>query len=151
MTTQAASHEAHRNIFKFIPVAMGSLLVAALYMMLTLSAAAQTLQEQLEEIEKVLPGNSYTKLSPALAVQSWELAATVAHIQKPASCKTAKLIDTKVTKVVENVIFTSKRRLKQGRWSEVWTFDKCGKKVRVRGDFQADGRGTADGEFHLAQ
>ncbi len=79
------------------------------------------------------------------------MAATVAFIQRPASCNNTKLVDTRVTAVHEKVVFTSKRKLKQGRWSEIWTFDKCGKKVRVRADFKADGKGTADGEFSIAK
>ena len=98
-------------------------------------------------IEEAMPGTSYTKYSPALALQAWQLAAMVAHLQEPKSCKTAKLIDTKVIAVKEQVVFTAKRRLEKGRWSEIWTFDKCGKKIRVRANFKADGRGTADGEF----
>ncbi|WP_413717755.1 hypothetical protein [Silicimonas sp. MF1-12-2] len=116
---------------------------------LALPVAANTLEQQLKEIDEVLPGNSYTKYSPALAVQAWEMAATVAFIQKPTSCQKTKLINTKVTDVDEKVVFTSKRLLKQGRWSEIWTFDKCGTRIQVRAAFQADGKGAADGEFSL--
>ena len=99
-------------------------------------------------VDDVIPGSSYTKYAPNLAIQSWEIATMSAHIQEPRTCQTAKLTDTKVIEVQQQVIFDSRKRLKQGRWSEVWTFDKCGRKVRVRADFKADGRGFADGEFN---
>ncbi|MDX5412338.1 MAG: hypothetical protein LPK02_04755 [Rhodobacterales bacterium] len=113
--------------------------------------SARTPAQQLVDIETAVPGNSYTKLSPALALQVWEMAATIAHIQEPATCKTARLIGTRVIAVEESVVFTSERKLKQGRWSEIWTFDRCGKTINVRADLKADGKGTADGEFYLAK
>lgn len=151
MSVKSARIVVHHETFRLIAVALGILFIAALSIILAFPVAAESLEQQLEKIEEVVPGNSYTKYSPALAVQSWEMAATVAHIQKPASCKTAELIDTKVIAVKEKVVFTSKRKLKQGRWSEIWTFDKCGKIVRVLADFKADGKGTADGNFSVAQ
>ena len=130
---------------------LAAVLITLLPIVEPLPAKAMSLEQQLAEIDEALPGSSYTKYSPALAVQSWEMAATIAHIQKPASCNTAKLIDTKVQAVQEKVVFTSERKLRQGRWTEIWTFDKCGKTIRVRAVFKADGRGTADGEFSLDQ
>lgn len=114
---------------------------------LLLFAVAVASPPRAQTIQEAMPGTSVTKNSSALAFQSWELAAMVAHLQKPTSCKTAKLIDTKVVSVDERVVFLRGGRLKSGRWSEVWTFDKCGTRVRVRADFKADGRGFADGEF----
>ena len=114
---------------KRISGSLESLLTAALFVFLALPVLAGSLEQQLAEIDDMLPGKSYTKHSPALAVQSWEMAATVAFIQKPASCETTKLVDTKVTAVEEKVAFTAKsRKLKKGRGLEIWTFDKCQKK-----------------------
>ncbi|SLN54699.1 hypothetical protein PEL8287_02933 [Roseovarius litorisediminis] len=151
VSVKRASSDVLRELFRLFGVALRCLFIAAFSITLTGPIAAQSLKEQLDKIQEVLPGNSYTKYSPALAVQSWEMAATVAHIQKPMSCKTAKIIDTKVTAVKEKVIFTSKRKLKQGHWLEIWTFDKCGKRVRVQAEFRADGKGTADGDFSVAK
>lgn len=150
MPAQAAGVQTQRGFVGLARAAVGALLIAVISIAAPSPVSAKSLEQQLAEIDELMPGNSYTKLSPALAVQSWEMAATIAHIQKPASCKTAKLIGTKVTAVKENVVFTSDRKLKQGRWSEIWTFDKCGKIIRVRADFKADGKGTADGAFSLA-
>ena len=137
---------------KRVSGSLGSLLIAALFIFLAFPVLAASLEQQPAEIDDMLPGKSYTKHSPALAVQSWEMAATVAFTQKPASCETAKPVDTKVTAADEKVAFTAKsRKLKQGRWSEIWTFEKCGKIVRVQADFKADGKGTADAEFFLAK
>jgi hypothetical protein len=148
---QTAIGNGGRVFFILIKVVLVAVMVTVVSTVAPLSASAKSLEEQLAEIEEALPGGSYTKYSPALAVQSWEMAATVAYIQKPASCDTVQLIDTRVTAVQQKVVFTKGRKLKQGRWSEIWTFDKCGKKIRVRADFKADGRGTADGDFSLAQ
>jgi len=148
---QASIGNGGRVFFILIKVVLVAVMVTVLSTVAPLSASAKSLEEQLAEIEEALPGGSYTKYSPALAVQSWEMAATVAYIQEPAYCDTVQLIDTRVTAVQQKVVFTKGRKLKQGRWSEIWTFDKCGKKIRVRADFKADGSGTADGDFSLAQ
>lgn len=119
MSIQFACCRLRLEPFRLVAAVLRSFFVAALSITLALPVAAASLEQQLQEIDKALPGQSYTKYSPALAVQAWELAATVAHIQEPASCQTAKLVDTKVTAVTEKVVFTSKRKLKQGRWSEI--------------------------------
>ncbi len=149
--SKTSSVQGDYEFINLTKIVLGALLIIVVLTVAPMPASATSLEQQLAEIEEALPGNSYTKFSPALAVQSWEMAATIAHIQKPASCKTAKLIDTKVMAVQQKVVFTSARKLKQGRWSEVWTFDKCGKKIRVQAEFKADGRGTADGDFSLAK
>lgn len=151
MSAQSAKNVAHSETSRLIAHALRGFVVAAFLIISAFPVAAKSLEQQLAEIEEVVPGNSYTKFSPALAIQSWEMAATVAFIQRPASCNNTKLVDTRVTAVHEKVVFTSKRKLRQGRWSEIWTFDKCGKRVRVRADFKADGKGTADGEFSIAK
>ena len=146
---QTADGHGFRVFFGLTKVVWVALAFTILLTTSPLAVSAKSLEEQVAEIEKALPGN--TKYSPALAVQSWEMAATIAHIQRPASCPTAKLINTKVTAVQQKVVFTKARKLKQGRWSEIWTFDKCGKRIRVRANFKADGKGTADGEFAVVQ
>lgn len=121
-----------------------SALIGALMILVTCAFAAPL---GATTVKEAMPGASYTKYSPALALQAWQIAATVAHLQEPRTCKTAKLVDTKVVAVQEQVVFTARGKLQKGRWSEIWTFDKCGRTVRVRADFKADGKGTADGEF----
>jgi hypothetical protein len=100
-----------------------------------------------ESVEEAMPGGSYTKYSPRLAVQCWENAAMVAHLQEPRSCETAELTDTKVVAVQEQVVFDSRKRLKQGRWSEIWTFNMCGKTVKVHVNLWSSGNYKANGEF----
>lgn len=121
-----------------------SSLISLIAMVLMLAATSPA---NAESIEEAIPGNSYTKYSPLLAIKCWENGAMVAHLQEPRSCETAELTDTKVVAVQEKVVFDSRRRLKQGRWSEIWTFNKCGKTVKVRVNLWSSGNYKADGEW----
>ncbi len=67
----------------------------------------------------------------------------MAHLQEPRSCKKAKLIDTKVIGLEEELVYSGKF-LMEGRWTEIWTFNKCGTEVKVRVVISANGKGTAD-------
>lgn len=142
MAGPRTSHSKCCRYGMFAIVTFGLSIVVAVVFALAAPVAA-------DSIEDALPGSSYTKYSPALAVRAWEMAATVAHIHDPGACETIKLIDTKVTSVEEQVVFSSSRKLKQGRWSELWIFDRCGKRVEILSKFTADGKGKADGEFSL--
>jgi len=79
-------------------------------------------------------------------VKTWDYAAVTARLQEPRSCKKVKLIDTKVINVEKELVYSGSF-LMEGRWTEIWTFNKCGTKVKVRVVFSADGKGTADVNF----
>jgi hypothetical protein len=56
------------------------------------------------------------------------------------SCQSRRLVDTRIVEEDEAYVFRN-GRLVDGKWSETWTLDRCGKNVDIRLDFEADGRG----------
>lgn len=102
---------------------------------------------QAQTVEDILPGTSYTEYSPLLAMGSLNTATSIARAYGPQSCKSAELVSTKVISVDEKVVFASNRKLKSGVWSEIWTFDTCGKKLPITVKFIADKKGRADIEY----
>ena len=56
------------------------------------------------------------------------------------ACENRRLVDTRIVAEDEAYVFRN-GRLVEGKWSEVWTLDRCGAPARHRLDFEADGRG----------
>jgi hypothetical protein len=86
-----------------------------------------------------MPGETRTATSAVLASDVLQSVMFFDSLQD-ASCQSRRLIDTRIVKEDKAYVFQN-GRLVDGKWSEVWTLDRCGKAVEVRLDFEADGRG----------
>lgn len=86
-----------------------------------------------------MPGETRTATSAVLASDVLQSVIFFDSLQDT-SCQSRRLIDTRIVKEDEAYVFQN-GRLVDGKWTEIWTLDRCGKKAEVRLDFEADGRG----------
>ncbi len=92
------------------------------------------------DVEGAIPGNSYARANPSLAVQTWEATAALALGATP-SCDRHDLINTQIVSVAEPLRIAGSRAT-QGKWTERWTYDMCGSIVPVRVEYQVDDIGV---------
>ncbi|MDU8943964.1 hypothetical protein [Ovoidimarina sediminis] len=86
-----------------------------------------------------LPGETRVATSAILAN---DVASSIMFFDalQDTTCDSRRVVDTRI--VAEDEVYMFREgRLVQGKWSEVWTLDRCGKTARHRLDFEADGRG----------
>ena len=92
------------------------------------------------EVFTLLPGTS--QAGPQLQEDAYSHATNVASQSVPKGCKDAGVvIDSAFDKRVEPDRRDANGAMIGGKWTEIWTARLCGKNVRVRMTFSADGKG----------